>query len=77
VIRSTPTGISAVVDARGRLLESIGWREAGVIDTVLPPPSASPTLFARYGNWIPLLIAAGLLILAIALGRSRRYRRGT
>ena len=71
VIRSTPTGISAVADARGRLLQSIGWKSAGVIDSILPPPLA-PTLFARFGNVIPLGLAFLLLFSAIALGRSRR-----
>jgi apolipoprotein N-acyltransferase len=77
VVRSTPTGISALIDARGRIVESIGWRQAGVIDAALPPPSLSPTPFARAGNIIPLLLAAALLIAAIALGASGRYRRRT
>ena len=72
VIRSTPTGISAVVDARGRLLHSIGWKTAGVIDSALPAPLA-PTPFAKFGNVIPLVIGFLLLFSAIALSRSRRY----
>jgi len=72
VIRSTPTGISAVIDARGRLLEALPWRSAGVIDAALPPPAAKPTLFARAGNWIPLTLAFALLIAAIVLGFRRR-----
>ena len=35
---------------------------------------ASPTPFARFGNVIPLALGFLLLIAAIALGRSRRYR---
>lgn len=75
VIRSTPTGISAVIDARGQIVEQIGWREAGVIDSYLPPPAAKPTPFAQLGNVIPLLLGALLLIAAIALGGGWRYRR--
>ncbi len=71
VIRSTPTGISAVVDSRGRLLQSLAWRTAGTIDATLPPPGA-PTLFARFGNVIPLALGFLLLFSAIALGRRRR-----
>ena len=74
VIRSTPTGISALVDAHGRLVQSLPWRTAGVIDAVLPSPLA-PTLFARLGNIIPLALGFLLLIAAIALGARRRYRR--
>jgi apolipoprotein N-acyltransferase len=74
VIRSTPTGISAVVDARGELLDSIPWRQAGVIETDLPSPVLGLSLFARLGNVIPLALGFLLLIAAIALGRRRRYR---
>ena len=72
VIRSTPTGISAIVDGRGRIVDSIGWREAGVIDGVIPPEALQPTLFSRLGNWLPLLLAAALLLTAIVLPSSRR-----
>lgn len=76
VLRSTPTGISAVIDARGNVVESLPWRTAGVIDTMLPP-RAAPTLFARFGNLIPLLLGFALLIAAIALAWSGGYRQRT
>ncbi|MEO7366277.1 MAG: apolipoprotein N-acyltransferase [Sphingomicrobium sp.] len=72
VIRSTPTGISAIIDARGALTRVLPWRAAGIIDGPLPPPTAAPTVFARFGNLIPLLLAFGLLIGGIAMGRTRR-----
>ena len=71
VVRSTPTGISAVIDADGRVLESLPWQTAGVIDAGLPAPT-SPTLFARLGNLIPLLLGFALLLSGIVLGRTRR-----
>jgi len=75
VLRSTPTGISAIIDAKGNLVAALPWRTAGVIDGVLPPPVAGPTPFAKGGNWIPLLLAFGLIIAAIALPGGGRYRR--
>ncbi len=75
VIRSTPTGISALIDARGRLLRSIPGGTAGIIDADLPPPAAALTPFARLGNIIPLLLGFALLIAAIALSRQPRYRQ--
>jgi len=71
VIRSTPTGISAVIDARGAVVKQIGWHEEGSIDAVLPPPSDTATMFARLGNLIPIVF--GLLLIAggIVLGRRR------
>jgi apolipoprotein N-acyltransferase len=72
VLRATPTGISAVIDARGNVVKQLPWRTAGVIDEVLPPAAHSPPPFARFGNLIPLLIGFALLIGAIVLGRRRR-----
>ena len=71
VVRATPTGISAVIDADGRILESIPMHTAGRIDTVLPRAHA-PTLFARYGNVLPVGFALLLLALAIAFRRRGR-----
>ena len=75
VIRSTPTGISAVVDARGELLHSLPWRTAGVIDTDLPAPLPGLSPFARLGNVIPIAFGFALLFAAIALARRPRYRK--
>jgi apolipoprotein N-acyltransferase len=72
VIRSTPTGISAVIDARGNVVQALPWHDMGMIDARLPSPAASPTLFARFGNLIPLLLGFALLIGGIAVGRTRR-----
>jgi apolipoprotein N-acyltransferase len=71
VLRSTPTGISAIVDGEGRLLRSLGWHLMGAIDARLPPP-LPPTLFARLGNLLPLLFALLLVAAAIAVRRKAR-----
>ena len=73
VVRSTPTGISGLIDADGRTVKSLPWRTAGVIDAILPEPR-QPTLFARLGNVIPLALGFILIIAAIALDRRARYR---
>ena len=72
VVRSTPNGISALVDAHGQIIESLPWHRAGIIWADLPRPAATQSPFARYGNTIPLLLGLGLLIAAIALRRARR-----
>jgi apolipoprotein N-acyltransferase len=72
VLRATPTGISAVIDGRGNVVKSLGWRQAGVIDAVLPPAANAPPLFARLGNLIPVLLGFALIIGGIVLGRRRR-----
>ena len=72
VIRSTPTGISAVIDGRGNVVKTLPWRTAGVIDAVLPPAANSPPPFARFGNLIPLILGFLLIMGGIVLGRRRR-----
>jgi apolipoprotein N-acyltransferase len=72
VLRSTPTGISAVIDARGNVVKSLPLGKAGVIDAVLPPAANSPPMFARFGNSIPLLLGFLLIFGGIVLGRKRR-----
>jgi apolipoprotein N-acyltransferase len=72
ILRATPTGISAVIDARGDVVRAVPWRTAGVIDAVIPAAANSAPPFARLGNVIPLVL--GLLLIAggIVLGRKRR-----
>jgi apolipoprotein N-acyltransferase len=71
VIRATPTGISAVIDADGRILHSLPLGTAGAIDARIPA-AASPTLFARFGNALPFAFALLLVALAIAVRRKAR-----
>lgn len=72
VVRATPTGISAVIDADGRMIKSLPLGTAGRIDARLPEAKA-PTLFARFGNILPLGFA-GLLIAFALLPLARRTR---
>ena len=71
IIRSTPTGISAVIDADGNVLHRLPFQKAGYIETRLPPPHA-PTLFSRYGNLLSMVFAALLFGLGIALRKFQR-----
>ena len=71
VLRATPTGISAVIDADGRVLDAIPMHKAGRIDSSVPRARA-PTPFARYGNIVPVGLA--LLLIAAAIAFRRRGR---
>jgi len=75
VIRATPTGISAMIDASGRVLGSVSGGKAGTIDAPFPMKQP-PTPFARLGNIIPLALGFILLFAGIVLGRGRRYSTG-
>ncbi|WP_226699865.1 apolipoprotein N-acyltransferase [Qipengyuania gaetbuli] len=60
VLRSTTTGISAVIDARGVVRDYIGRGEADRIDGYVPP-AAAPTPFSQLGHWLTLVWAIVLL----------------
>ena len=71
IIRSTPTGISAVIDADGTIRNHLPWHRAGAMSAPLPAP-LPPTLFSRYGNLLPFLFA--ILLTAISIAVRRRTR---
>ena len=68
VLRSTTTGISAVIDANGIVRGAVASGEAGRLDGFVPK-AKPPTLFSRLGNALPLAWAGLLIILALGLPR--------
>ncbi|WP_332773402.1 apolipoprotein N-acyltransferase [Phenylobacterium sp.] len=70
IVRATPTGVSAMIDAHGRIQARLGLGTEGVIDAVLPA-ALPPTPYSRFGD---AAFAAMLLVSAaiLALGRVRR-----
>lgn len=75
VIRAANTGISAIIDPYGRILEELPLGEASVLDGFLPK-SAAPTVFSEINKFIPIVIAS-LLLTAIFNMRYRGRRRRT
>ncbi len=72
VVRAVNTGISAVIDASGRVIERLELEQAGTIDVKLPP-AFPPTLYARFGDsmLLPLLLAVWLTSLGIRVWTAR------
>ncbi|GAA0734457.1 apolipoprotein N-acyltransferase [Sphingomonas japonica] len=71
IVRSTPTGISAVIDADGRIVASIPHETSGAVEARIPRP-LPPTPFSRIGNWAAAIVAALLLAGAVAIRRRGR-----
>lgn len=60
-VRAANTGVSAMIDARGRVVDSLPLNEAGFLDVALPP-AISMTLYAKTGDWtVFLLLLAGYI----------------
>ncbi len=64
LVRAANTGISAVVDALGRIVKELPLGAEGVIDAPLPQP-VDPPPYVQFGDWVlgVMLAAAGLLVL--------------
>ena len=74
MVRATPTGVSAVIDAYGRIAPGaqLGSEMMGVIDAPLPAALAS-TPFAAHGEslfWLMILVSA----VSAAAAYRRRFR---
>ncbi|MEM1374669.1 MAG: apolipoprotein N-acyltransferase [Pseudomonadota bacterium] len=67
VARSANTGISAIIDARGRVVASLPLGASGHVDAPLPA-ALPPTIYARYGN-IPFALLAIVALLAVLVRR--------
>ena len=72
LIRATPTGVSALIDAQGRILPDARLKlgESGVIDGNVPNVG-SPTLFSRLGHWPFALLLLLSFAAAIRVPRGR------
>jgi apolipoprotein N-acyltransferase len=75
MLRGTPTGVSAAIDAYGRILPGklLGQGVYGTIDVVLPPALA-PTLFDRWGD-IPFALLLAVSVTLIFQHRNATLRR--
>jgi apolipoprotein N-acyltransferase len=64
IARSANTGISAVIDDKGNLLETQPWEKTAIIKYNIPPSEAE-TFFVRHGDLIsPVAITIMLIIVA-------------
>ena len=74
MLRAAGTGISAIIDAQGRIVRQLGLGKGGVIDGLVPVAVSTPPPFARYGNGTVLILALALVILVLA-GQAAAGRR--
>ncbi|WP_252945526.1 apolipoprotein N-acyltransferase [Oceanicola sp. 502str15] len=72
VLRAANTGVSAVIDAQGRVLDSLPLGEAGYLDVALPPRLVATPPYRIWGDWgmLVLLLLAGT-VLCVARAASK------
>jgi apolipoprotein N-acyltransferase len=68
MVRATNTGLSAIIDHRGRVTAALPLFERAVLqESIQPRTGATP--FATFGSLPSLLMAAVMLVLGVLLGR--------
>jgi len=71
LVRDAVTGITAVVDAYGRITAMFPLGEMGVLDARLPKPLPTSTIYAKYGD---IMVLLGL-IAAVSLVPMRKRKK--
>ena len=71
LVRAANNGISAVIDPLGRIVRALPLGQDGVIDSNLPK-SIEPTLYARLGDGLTLLLAALFTVIVLIVRRSNK-----
>lgn len=78
LVRAANTGVSAVIDAEGRILRRLDLGRTGIVDAELPP-ARPPTPFVRHGGTIYWSFVAAFLAASVGIEARRRTihtRRG-
>ncbi|SDY57790.1 Apolipoprotein N-acyltransferase [Jannaschia faecimaris] len=68
LLRAANTGVSAVIDARGNVVASLGLGQAGHLDAPVPPALSAP-LYIVTGDWAALAV---LMVLITGFWAQRR-----
>jgi apolipoprotein N-acyltransferase len=76
LVRAAITGISGIVDEKGRIRQELGENRAGVV-TGTVHLLREKTTWTRWGFWLPRLSdVAALAVLISALARRKHARPG-
>ncbi|WGH79304.1 apolipoprotein N-acyltransferase [Jannaschia ovalis] len=74
VLRAANTGVSAVIDARGRMLDALPLGTAGFLDAALPP-ALPPTPYMAIRDWGALVLLAALALALFVADRRKAVAR--
>ncbi|MGR9921983.1 nitrilase-related carbon-nitrogen hydrolase, partial [Escherichia coli] len=66
VVRSANTGVSAIINNKGNLLQSLGWDKQGFVKANIPIYT-NITAYTRYGDYIYEMAQGASFITILAL----------
>jgi apolipoprotein N-acyltransferase len=72
LVRSASTGISAIIDPYGRIVENLDLNKRGVLKSALPKKLSKRTFYSYWKEWIFTCINVILIIVNIVLLRRSR-----
>lgn len=67
IVRSTGSGISAVINRYGKIIDDLGLNKEGLLDVSLPQKLTTPTIYNSFGNSIPLFLCSICLLISAIL----------
>ncbi len=70
MLRATNTGITSAIDHRGRVVRELPWFSEGILEVEVTG-RAGTTPYLRFGDALPLAVAALVLAVAARAGRRR------
>ncbi|MBE7635857.1 apolipoprotein N-acyltransferase [Sneathiella sp. P13V-1] len=71
MIRSANNGISAIIDGYGRILQKRSPTDAGLLDSSIPAPIEGRTVYAKYGESIPITLTFLVFLFSSLLTKRR------
>jgi len=77
VIRAANTGISAIIDPYGNIVQKLGLNEAGIIDGYIPIPTETITFYGNVGEVVPTMMTLILLVIGVFYGRFQSHQKNT
>ena len=75
IVRSAGTGISALIDPYGRILDQVQLNTQGIISSELPEKILTSTIYSVYKEWIFTFMIFILILLNLILLKKRSTLR--
>ncbi len=74
MVRATNTGVTAAIDAKGKVLAQLPYMLPGCLDIKVESATGKPTIYVRFGDW-PTIIWVILVLIAMAFVSKKREQR--